>query len=638
MQIRNHVDISLDLNSANVILMAMMKVAESKFYGFPLRDILDYNCWLAMIPAPDLDRYGVRVSGEEATMALEKLAATVASLNLSVNCIECSSPRLPELTELLSNVEAQEDITETVNRLLAYFTELFGGNYLQLQIDRLLADAARKCPHSPTFDPKDEDLVYEAFVAPENTYSLSFLIILAVLALLAMLGTAGVIYSIRWVVRRRHKQWLDTLPPHQVRRLAKEQYREEKMESELNTITKSMFTSPVIPLYVRFGIPLLIIGNIGFFLSGHLSLGATVNVEGELAGEKIRIDKFFEFSMARSTIDMWNAGGEELAIIIALFSGLWPYTKQLMTLAIWFLPPSRLPVNKRESIFLWLDRLGKWSMIDIFVLVVSIAAFRVSIVSPDVIYLPEDFYFLDLLVVPLWGLYANMIAQLISQVSSHIIIHYHRKIIKEASVQQGLQHANSAIVSQRQPTGVSARVAAMDAYPDISEESAKEEKVALHKHQFGRPHRGETEKLNIRPWVNKLLLFVSTCLTVSVAIGCIVPSFSLEVLGIVGIAVESGQGGTAATKRHSVFTVIQLLFEEAQFLGTAGDYVGLGTLSALFFFTVLFVPIVQSIALLRQWFKPSTREERVKMSVLIEILQAWQYAEVYLIAIFLACW
>ena len=87
MQIRNHVDISLDLNSANVILMAMMKVAESKFYGFPLRDILDYNCWLAMIPAPDLDRYGVRVSGEEATMALEKLAATVASLNLNVNCI-----------------------------------------------------------------------------------------------------------------------------------------------------------------------------------------------------------------------------------------------------------------------------------------------------------------------------------------------------------------------------------------------------------------------------------------------------------------------------------------------------------------------------------------------------------------------
>ena len=127
---------------------------------------------------------------------------------------------------------------------------------------------------------------------------------------------------------------------------------------------------------VRLGMPLIIVGNILFFLSGHLSLGATVNIEGDLAGSYIRVDKFFEFSMARSTIDIWNAGGEELAIIILIFSGIWPYTKQMMTLTLWFLPPSRLPVSKRESIFLWLDRLGKWSMIDIFVLVVSIAAFR----------------------------------------------------------------------------------------------------------------------------------------------------------------------------------------------------------------------------------------------------------------------
>jgi uncharacterized paraquat-inducible protein A len=107
-----------------------------------------------------------------------------------------------------------------------------------------------------------------------------------------------------------------------------------------------------------------------------LSLGATVNIEAELAGEKFRVDKFFEFSMARSTVDIWNAGGRELAVIIVIFSGIWPYTKQLMSLVVWFMPPSRLSVSRRESILLWLDRLGKWSMIDIFVLVVSIAAFR----------------------------------------------------------------------------------------------------------------------------------------------------------------------------------------------------------------------------------------------------------------------
>ena len=146
LQVRNDVEIGLDLNSANVILMTMIKVAEARFYGFPLRDILDYNCWLAMIPAPALDEYGLRINGEERTMALAELAASVASLNLNVTCVDCSSPKMPELTELLSKAEAQEDLTETINQVLDYFTELFGGNFLQVQLDRLLNEAARKCP------------------------------------------------------------------------------------------------------------------------------------------------------------------------------------------------------------------------------------------------------------------------------------------------------------------------------------------------------------------------------------------------------------------------------------------------------------------------------------------------------------
>ena len=161
---------------------------------------------------------------------------------------------------------------------------------------------------------------------------------------------------------------------------------------------------------------------------------------------------------------------------------------------------------------------------------------------------------------------------------------------------------------------------------------------ALHEHRFGRPHRGETEKLVVRSWINKTLLFVAVSLVALVIIGCTVPSFSLEILGIVGIAVESGQGFEDATTHHSVFTVIKLLMEEARFLDTAGDYIGLGTLSMLLVFSVLLVPIVQSLALLRQWFSPCTRKERARKSIFIEILQAWQYAEVYLIAIFVASW
>jgi uncharacterized paraquat-inducible protein A len=78
--------------------------------------------------------------------------------------------------------------------------------------------------------------------------------------------------------------------------------------------------------------------------------------------------------------------------------------------------------------------------------------------------------------------------------------------------------------------------------------------------------------------------------------------------------------------------------DEARFLGTAGDYLGLGTLSALLLLTVIVVPILQSLTLLRQWLSPLTLVQRNRMSIIAEVLQAWQYAEVYLIAIFVASW
>merc|ERR1712194_385074 len=104
-----------------------------------------------------------------------------------------------------------------------------------------------------------------------------------------------------------------------------------------------------------------------------------------------------------------------------------------ITLVLWFTPTSLMPISRRGSILLWLDWMAKWSMIDIFVLIICLIAFRVSVNSPsNLAFLPEGFYSLDLLVVPLWGLYANLIAQLVSQLSSHFIIHYHRKIAKRA--------------------------------------------------------------------------------------------------------------------------------------------------------------------------------------------------------------
>jgi hypothetical protein len=48
--------------------------------------------------------------------------------------------------------------------------------------------------------------------------------------------------------------------------------------------------------------------------------------------------------------------------------------------------------------------------------------------------------------------------------------------------------------------------------------------------------------------------------------------------------------------------------------------------------------MLQSVSLMLQWFYPMTMRQRTRMSITNEILQAWQYVEVYLIALFVACW
>ena len=255
-----------------------------------------------------------------------------------------------------------------------------------------------------------------------------------------------------------------------------------------------------------------------------------------------------------------------------------------------------------------------------------------SIISPDVGFLPQDFYNINLLVVPLWGLYANCIAQLISQFSSHAIIHYHRQISKKAmrayTERYRTENTDEKVLSEDMEQSSTPTMEIAD----------KDREECLCKHSFGRPHRGESEKLVARKWVGKALRTVVVVLSVLVLLGCSLTSFSLDVLGLIGVAVESGQEFEDAKTNHSIFTIIKLLFEEAQFLDTVGDYIGLGTLSVVLLFTVLIVPVLQATLLARQWFTPLTRKSRVKLSIFIESLQAWQYAEVYLIAIFVASW
>ncbi len=226
-------------------------------------------------------------------------------------------------------------------------------------------------------------------------------------------------------------------------------------------------------------------------------------------------------------------------------------------------------------------------------------------------------------------LYANLIAQLISQVSAHFIVHYHRCTVVAAKRDQelhdqALTNAGEDGFEQSSHRGP-AKVGRSNQIIQVPDR--------LRDHAFTRPHRGETDKLKVRPWVPwilRLLAFVTTALVV---LGCVLPSLSFEAQGIVGVLVDSAHGFEENKNENSVFSIARLLVGEARLLNTGKAYVGMVSFAVLFVITTLFVPLMQALLLTVQFLRTLAPKTRRRLAVAIEILQDWQYVDVYVVSI-----
>jgi hypothetical protein len=142
----------------------------------------------------------------------------------------------------------------------------------------------------------------------------------------------------------------------------------------------------------------------------------------------------------------------------------------------------------------------------------------------------------------------------------------------------------------------------------------------------------------VKPGVNEGLLAILLLLFVLIISGCSLPCFSVDNLGILGIAVQSGQDFRPAITNYSVFDIIKLLLAEAAFLGTAKDWIGLLSIAFVFLLTILVVPLIQGLLLTYHWWFPMTQQRREVVIALVEICQAWQFLEVFVIAIMVSAW
>lgn len=59
----------------------------------------------------------------------------------------------------------------------------------------------------------------------------------------------------------------------------------------------------------------------------------------------------------------WNGDAKGLAVLVVLFSGIWPYAKNIVLVYVWY---RKMTVERRTSVLTWLLRLSKYTLVDVF--------------------------------------------------------------------------------------------------------------------------------------------------------------------------------------------------------------------------------------------------------------------------------
>ena len=90
----------------------------------------------------------------------------------------------------------------------------------------------------------------------------------------------------------------------------------------------------------------------------------------------LHLGDLFKFSLTSTVKDMWQAHVYVLAVLVALCSGVWPYTKIILLGVCWFSPTGTEAgpnprVDRRPGI--------KWALVDTFVMTLMLVAFHFDV-------------------------------------------------------------------------------------------------------------------------------------------------------------------------------------------------------------------------------------------------------------------
>jgi hypothetical protein len=345
---------------------------------------------------------------------------------------------------------------------------------------------------------------------------------------------------------------------------------------------KALFKSDGVPEIVRFALPILVVGTIVLLVSSNLSVGASVNLSLRLGDEKhLHLPGLFQFSLANTITEFYRAGIYPLLFLVVVFSGIWPYAKLLLMLSAWLKPHASS--SAREEQLLLLDALSKFSLVDTYVLVVMVVAFRFHL---DVI---ESLGF-DVFVNPEFGFYSFLLATCLSLLLGHGMLYFHRR---ESRYQQS----------------------------DIPEDEMVLESIL--DHAFKVQANGSSLRLS-----RFFQVFLFSCCLVAMAflqLGFGEPSFVFEIGGLAGMAL----GDKSKRTSYSLLSLGGAIPDSVE----NPDNFGILFLQSAYYFYAVATPIACLLCLTLLFICPMSLSRQKSLLVVAEIANAWSAVEVFVLSI-----
>ena len=325
-------------------------------------------------------------------------------------------------------------------------------------------------------------------------------------------------------------------------------------------------------------------------------------------------EDLFNFSLGGTVRDMWHAKVYAIAVCIVLFSGVWPYVKLFSMFILWEISGKTVKASTRGKWLKFVDRLGKWSLFDSFVMTMFMVGFRFHLhVTEDDDYddiitqkiSPSSFGDLDVVVTPKRSFYVFLFATVLSLVLGHVALFIHRKSVRSKT--------------------------------EVDDTAAP-----LWRRDVNRPSVLLRTKIAALQAAVVFLFLVAS--VVSLAVGVSIPSIKFDFLGIAGYALGSNE------KTRS-FSLVELA--EALPHANIDTYArGSATISSpnetlrmffqrigprfiqitLYIFAVV-APLAQLLILCALWIWPLTPRVQRRIQTIAEIFSAWSSLDVVLFAV-----